>query len=353
MSFKKRITPKSQNTEKTCKTFSLYTEKSLKNGVCPSPLNGIHITSSGCSSFDSITGLGGLPLGTSFLIEETGTTDFSSSLLRYFVAEGILHGHGIWVGGVPRTWLQNLPGESTMHFEKNRQSNDAMKIAWRYCHLGGFEGNIGLSRGPGIYKFENVPYCHTFDLAKQLEIPENTTIICSKCIATSSKPYSEFISDILKLLSSKSPEIIRLIIPNILSPAFYPSEALKQKNILEFFHTLRALLRIYSNRLVAIISIPTQLYSRETGIVRYLELLSDGVLELIPFSNFDSTNGFQGLLKLHKLPFSQNSINYNNDLAFKVTRKQFSIEPWVLPPANEKESYTGEKTINTSVPVDF
>ncbi|CCJ28866.1 unnamed protein product, partial [Pneumocystis jirovecii] len=164
----------------------------------------------------------------------------------------------------------------------------------------------------------------------------------------SSKPYSEFISEILKLLSSESPKTIRLVIPNILLPIVYPSESLKHKNILEFFHTLRALLRTYSNRLVAMISISTQLYSRETGIVRYLELLSDGVLELIPFLNTDSTNEFQGLLKLHKLPFSQNSINHDNDLAFKISRKKFSIEPWSLPPVDEKESYTGNKS-DTSI----
>ncbi|KAG4302189.1 hypothetical protein PCK1_001461 [Pneumocystis canis] len=343
MSFKRRVTSGSLNTQKSSETSILFTEQTLDSGVCPSPLNGVHITSSGCSSFDSITGLGGLPLGTCFLIEETGTTDFSSILLRYFSAEGILHEHGIWSCGVPRAWFYNLPDvESNAYCEKSKQSTEVMKIAWRYRNSGDFKDTLGMNRGPGIDKFENVPYCHTFNLTKSLKIPYTASITCSKFVPMSLKPYSEFISDILKLLSSKSPQTIRLIIPDILSPAFYPSESLKHKNVLEFFHTLRALLRTYSNRLVAMISISTQLYSRETGIVRYLELLSDGVLELIPFLNTKSTDGFEGLVKLHKLPFSQNLLNQNKDLAFKISRKRFSIESWTLPPADEKELLTSK-----------
>ncbi|KTW27134.1 Elongator subunit ELP4 [Pneumocystis jirovecii RU7] len=352
MSFKRRIAPGLQNVQKALET-SLDTEETLDSGVCPSPLNGIHITSSGCSSLDSIIGFGGLPLGMCFLIEETGTTDFSSSLLRYFSAEGIIHGHAIWSGGISKTWFQDLPdADLNIYHEKNKSSDDIMKIAWRYHHLGDFKDNFGLNKGPGINKSKNIEYCHTFDLSKRLRIPHTASITCSKVLPMSSKPYSEFISEILKLLSSESPKTIRLVIPNILLPIVYPSESLKHKNILEFFHTLRALLRTYSNRLVAMISISTQLYSRETGIVRYLELLSDGVLELIPFLNTDSTNEFQGLLKLHKLPFSQNSINHDNDLAFKISRKKFSIEPWSLPPVDEKESYIGNKS-DTSISVDF
>ncbi|KAG5519240.1 hypothetical protein PMAC_002328 [Pneumocystis sp. 'macacae'] len=349
MSFKRKITHGLQNVQKVSGESSLNIEKVLDSGVCPSPLNGVHITSSGCSSLDSIIGLGGLPLGTCFLIEETGTTDFSSSLLRYFSAEGIIHGHAIWSGGIPKAWFQDLPeADLGTHHEKNK-SDEIMKIAWRYHHLGNFKDNFELNRGPGINKSRNIAYCHTFDLSKRLKIPHTASITCSKVLPISSKPYKEFILEILELLSSKSPQTIRLVIPNILSPILYPSESLKHKNILEFFHTLRALLRTYSDRLVAMISISTQLYSRETGIIRYLELLSDGVLELIPFSNSNFTDGFQGLLKLHKLPFSQNSFNHGNDLAFKISRKKFSIELWSLPPVDEKEFYTVNKTDTSSL----
>ncbi|KAG4304059.1 hypothetical protein PORY_002582 [Pneumocystis oryctolagi] len=343
MSFKRRVVSGLQSFQKTSETS--LTEEILDSGICPSPFNGVHITSSGCSSLDSITGLGGLPLGTCFLIEETGTTNFSDYLLRYFSAEGILHGHKIWSGGVSRAWFQTLPGEElNVVYHEKKNPDHVMKIAWRYNHLGDFENVTGLNRGPGIDKSESIPYCHTFDLTKHLKIPHTASITCSKVLHVPSKPYDEFISEILKLLSTKPLKTIRLVIPNILSPLIYPSESLKYKNILKFFHTLRALLRIYPNNLIAMISISTQLYVRESGIIRYLELLSDGVLELVPFSNTDSTDGFQGLLKSHKLPFSQNSFNRDNDLAFKVHRKRFLIEPWALPPVDEKESCTEDKT---------
>ena len=60
-------------------------------GVRPSPHDSRPTTSTGTPSLDNLlAGHAGLPLGTSLLIEEHGTTDFSGVLLRYYAAEGLL-----------------------------------------------------------------------------------------------------------------------------------------------------------------------------------------------------------------------------------------------------------------------
>ncbi|KAM4055662.1 PAXNEB protein domain-containing protein [Hirsutella rhossiliensis] len=64
--------------------------KAVSLGTRPSPLDGRPTTSTGTASLDQLlAGHCGIPLGTALLIEETGTTDFGGTLLRYFAAEGL------------------------------------------------------------------------------------------------------------------------------------------------------------------------------------------------------------------------------------------------------------------------
>jgi elongator complex protein 4 len=109
-------------------------------GVKPSPLIGVPTTSTGTASLDKLLGLGaGLALGSSLLIEEEGTTDFSSALLRCFAAEGVLQGHAVFCvapeGGIV------LPGAIEGDGNKAGKGSDTegekMKIAWRYESLRG------------------------------------------------------------------------------------------------------------------------------------------------------------------------------------------------------------------------
>lgn len=119
-------------------------EKVEVPGVRPSPLDGRLTTSTGTRSLDTLlAGHAGLPLGTSVLIEESGTTDFSGALLRYFAAEGVVQGHVVHVLGVGDAWARELPGiqAEKKSSEKNTEQKiqaDKMKIAWRYERLGEF-----------------------------------------------------------------------------------------------------------------------------------------------------------------------------------------------------------------------
>ena len=115
-------------------------------GIRPSPVDGRPTTSTGTASLDAVlAGHGGLPLGNSLLVEESGTTDYAGILLRYYAAEGILQGHKIHVLGAGEFWTRELPGLSTGREGKrigNIEKTERMKIAWRYERLGEFGSGL-------------------------------------------------------------------------------------------------------------------------------------------------------------------------------------------------------------------
>ena len=110
-------------------------------GVRTSPNLGLPTVSTGTASLDSLLGArAGLPLGSSLLISETSSTDYAGVLVKCFAAEGALHGHKVHVVGFPPAWIGELPGvaddkEPLRRATRNRDSDDKMKIAWRYQNL--------------------------------------------------------------------------------------------------------------------------------------------------------------------------------------------------------------------------
>ena len=138
MSFRKRNVVIGPST--TAKPLSSQ-EIDLPAGTRPSPFDGRLTLSTGTSSLDQlIAGHAGLPVGTSLLIEEAGTTDFGGVVLRYFASEGLVQGHHVHVLGFGESWRRELPGLATD--DKGNvssmpvTSDDKMKIAWRYETLG-------------------------------------------------------------------------------------------------------------------------------------------------------------------------------------------------------------------------
>lgn len=131
-------------------------------GVRPSPLTSNLTTSTGTPSLDGLLGgHAGLALGSSLLVEESGTTDFAGALLRYYAAEGICQGHVVHVVGAGEGWVRELPGVSE---EKSRDKapkpavdEEKMKIAWRYEKLGQ-AGERGALRAYTLY-IESAPAC--------------------------------------------------------------------------------------------------------------------------------------------------------------------------------------------------
>ena len=128
----------------------------VASGTRPSPLTGQPTTSTGAYSLDSLLGgHAGLALGSSLLIEESGTTDFAGALLRYYAAEGIVQSHTVHLVGAGEQWIKDLPGlvgaaEAAEAQKQAKSDEQKMKIAWRYERLGQVDADRG-SRGDQRY----------------------------------------------------------------------------------------------------------------------------------------------------------------------------------------------------------
>ncbi|CAK4033752.1 related to RNA polymerase II elongator complex, subunit ELP4 [Lecanosticta acicola] len=353
-------------------------------GVRPSPLTSHPTTSTGTPSLDGLlAGHAGLALGSSLLVEESGTTDFAGALLKYYAAEGICQRHVLHVVGVGEGWVRELPGIAE---EKGRDKaakvstvdDEKMKIAWRYERLGQ-AGERALpdrsipSTFSGTPQVET-PFCHTFDLAKRITLPADAKV--NHIPISPSQTYERIMQSLSQsLVSSPSDSIHRLVIPSILSPALYPPTCSRPEAFLAFCRSLRALLRQYSTRLTAIITLPLELYPRTSGLVRWAEILSDGVVELTPFPHLmDASNALaesggaraseeqpQGMVKFHRLPITtergEGGASVGNslgeDLAFTVSRRKFVIKPFSLPPIDGDQEAQRESGRPTGKDVEF
>lgn len=181
-------------------------------------------------------------------------------------------------------------------------------------------------------------------------------------IAPSREPlFFAILSRLQSAIASSPPNTIhRIVIPALLSPAIYPPETSQPDNILPFLHALKALMSTYTAHVTAMVTIPLSLFPRSSGLVRWMEIISDGVIELCPFphsSDALATSGAatsqeeppQGVLKTHRLPVLHergggNDQNIGQDWAFILSRKKFEIKPFSLPPAE------GDKEAQESAP---
>ncbi|ORY85656.1 Elongator complex protein 4, partial [Protomyces lactucae-debilis] len=343
-------------------------------GIRPSAANGAPVTSTGCPSLDAVlSGHGGLPTGSLFFIEESGTTDFASVLLRYFAAEGLLQGHTVWLGGgLPESWFRSLPlvtdkssstesSASSRNAASSAAEQERMKIAWRYQSLPDF--GSGVRERPPTTSQETQPgsakdlYCHAYDLTKRLTLaPEMQYTVSPSCAPSSATgsadPFAPLLASLIQTLTETT-GFIRAVIPFLLSPALYPPGASQPRHFIRFLNNLRLVCRQYPHRIAIMATLPLDLYPRNTSMTTWAEILSDGVLELTPLPSPTSDvtaletssmsmagdpTGPQGLLKLIKIPQLERwSAGSEVDLAFKVTRKRFSIEAWSLPALGEEE----------------
>ncbi|OLL21677.1 Elongator complex protein 4 [Neolecta irregularis DAH-3] len=284
-------------------------------GVRPSYINGKATTSTGCPSLDAILVGGGLALGTCLLIEESGSTDFASALLRYFAAQGVVHEHALIVCGVEKSWVGELPGINEK-LQRANHSVEKMKIAWRYNDLG--SGDTGREREQG-------DYCNTFDLTRRLDTTcSNVTIL---------RPdFQEVLAHVEKVMGEARPHVHRVVLPGLLSPLQYDQTARHPGRILRFLHSLRLLLQRYPTRLAVMMTLPVYLYPRTSAIVGWMEILADGVLELVPLPA--AGDGPQGVVRVLKLPETNVS---DEHYEFRVSRRGFSMETWSFGVVGEEQ----------------
>ncbi len=119
-------------------------------------------------------------------------------------------------------------------------------------------------------------------------------------------------------------------------------------------------------------SLPLSLYPRSSSLVRWIELLNDGVLELSPFPHSSETEPLpksglvsseeppQGLLRIHRLPNlherGSGMVSAGDDWAFSLSRRTFAIKPFSLPPIegdNEAQQAADGQSKSTKADMEF
>uniref|UniRef100_A0A8C8FQZ6 Elongator complex protein 4 n=1 Tax=Oncorhynchus tshawytscha TaxID=74940 RepID=A0A8C8FQZ6_ONCTS len=362
-------------------------------GTRPSIQNGQLIVSTGVTSLDYVIG-GGLAVGTLLLIEEDRYDSYSRMLLKYFLAEGVVCGHELYVASAldhPNDILQanttlvlnklygTINKQETAHPEAaflelpapilddiaspktedqakscDPESQDAMKIAWRYQHLPKVQTALASSSRFGHYydvsktmdpEISQAARCHGFYL------PEHSTAVTSPTATTPGQsPMPETYSSLLNNLQevihregfdgtvpqTKSRNILRIGLHS-LGSALWGDDLCCRENpshghaLTTFLYGLRAMLR--SSLSVAVVTVPSHLIQNR-ALMGNITRLCDTAIALESFRGSErETNplykDYHGLLDVRQLPYLNClvcDLPDNKDLAFKLKRKQFTIE---------------------------
>jgi elongator complex protein 4 len=206
-------------------------------------------------------------------------------------------------------------------------------------------------------------FCHSYDLSKSLEqnamagqlhaTPLMSPLEFSQELSIRQSPFKAFLKNLTaKLKASPSSNIHRVAIPSLLSPSLYSSAMCQPSEVLQFLQGLRSLLRQFSGQLTAVVTLPASLYPRTTGLTRWMELLFDGVLAMIPLQQQDNVptetkpqEPVQGLLKIHSLPIhnerggGSETGRSREDLTFRLgVSSGLVIRPFSLPPIGGPET---------------
>lgn len=185
--------------------------------------------------------------------------------------------------------------------------------------------------------------------------------------------FKSFIQNLQAKIQASPSSVYRVVIPSLLSPTLYAPSACQPAEVLQFLHALRALLRRYPGQLTALITLQSSLFPRNNGVTRWIELLSDGVLEMIPLppklgaappsstSASKVQDQSQGILRVHSLPVyhekggggAENN-HFREDLSFHMSSsKGLVIQPYVLPPMEEEDHKEKSPASTVKDGIDF
>ncbi|XP_076879274.1 elongator complex protein 4 isoform X2 [Brachyhypopomus gauderio] len=271
-------------------------------GTRPSVQNGQLIVSTGVASLDYVIG-GGLAVGTLLLIEEDHSDSYSHMLLRYFLAEGVVCGHELFLASArdhPDNIMQMLPSPILDNVNTDQGNRpplplhhdhpDALKIAWRYQSIPKFQTTLASSAMFG----------HCYDLSKPMEEQVRQATKCHTFYLpdekTAAKQSSHLIGPYAGLLQS--------------------IQALIQK---EGFDGTSSQKRVVMERI-----------TRLSDIALTLESFQGSEKETSPLYK-----DYHGLLQICQVPHLNClscAIPDTKDLGFKLKKKLFAIEKLHLPP---------------------
>uniref|UniRef100_A0A672FKW5 Elongator complex protein 4 n=1 Tax=Salarias fasciatus TaxID=181472 RepID=A0A672FKW5_SALFA len=331
-------------------------------GTRPSVQNGQLLVSTGVTSLDYLLG-GGLAVGTVLLIEEDRYDSYSRMILKYFLAEGVVCQHKLFVASAqdnPEDILQELPSpilddvaipkvvEQPRLPCEPQDRLDAMKIAWRYQNLPKVQSALASSSRFGHYydvsktmepEIRQAAKCHRFYLPDHPTQSSNTHSPMLESYSALLKSLEEVIHregfDVVAPMP-KSRNILRVGLHS-LGSALWGDDLSCHDNprhrhaLTTFLYGLRALLR--SSLSVAVVTVPSHLI-QDRALMGSITRLCDNAIALESFKGSErETNplykDYHGLLHVHQVPHLNSLANQlpdHKDLAFKLKRKQFSIE---------------------------
>ncbi|SCU91952.1 LAMI_0E08064g1_1 [Lachancea mirantina] len=348
-------------------------------GLRPSPATSLPTTSTGSADLDKILRHMGLPLGQSLLIEEQTTTDFSSVLAKVFVAQGIVHNRvdGGGTQGAGNTHVvvvspnqafgKQLPGVyhgSTKDIKRSkiseqeskvtvqnmlqqqqqqgqRTTSKDLKIAWRYG-LNDQRHKSGSGKRTES-DLETYPrYNNAFDITSRL-VPAPTSAEIT--FISPIQPLRSFLSQLEAVLKKHPCKVVRILMPNLLHPAIYPTRFAKLSEIIRLLHGVRSLVKTYSMQTAMVATFSCDLYSSNRLFKATIENLFDAIINLEPFPQEmlqfleraykTQPNRVQhGLLHIERLPHLSEYGEMHiarSEWAFKNGKKKFEIEPWGIP----------------------
>ncbi|XP_062476307.1 elongator complex protein 4 isoform X1 [Pezoporus occidentalis] len=336
-------------------------------GTRPSVRHGQLLLSSGLPSLDCVLG-GGIAVGTLLLIEEDKYGLYSNLLFKYFLAEGVVCGHDLFVASAkehPDNVLKELPapfldeqrnelGEEAAAV-KSANFQDSMKIAWRYQNLPKMEASPTTSTKFGHYYdisktmspelFQSIKW-HSFYLPEELSL-QPTVKTCNMNSA-----YGRLLLSIQRVIyqegfdgsdpQKKQKNILRIGIQSLGSLLWGDDICCSDTpedihSLTKFLYVLRGLLR--KSLSACIITIPAHLIENK-AIMERVTNLSDTVLGLESFIGSErETNplykDYHGLVHVRQIPRLNSlicDVSDTKDLAFRLKRKLFTIERLHLPP---------------------
>nr|XP_054490763.1 elongator complex protein 4 isoform X2 [Agelaius phoeniceus] len=325
-------------------------------GTRPSVRHGQLLLSSGLPSLDCV-------------LEEDKYGLYSSLLFKYFLAEGIVCGHDLFVASAkehPDNILKELPApllDDSYRKElgdeaatvKSEDFQDSMKIAWRYQNLPKMETSPTTYTKFGHYydvsKKMSPELCqsvklHSFYLHEELPFePKMKTWNMNSA-------YARLLQSIQRIISQegfdgsdpqkKQRNVLRIGIQSLGSILWGDdvccSDAPEDpQSLTKFLYVLRGLLR--KSLSACIITVPAHLIQNK-AIMERVTNLSDMVVGLESFIGSErETNplykDYHGLVHVHQIPRLNSlicDVSDTKDLAFRLKRKQFTIERLHLPP---------------------
>ncbi|GJQ69248.1 hypothetical protein Trydic_g6394 [Trypoxylus dichotomus] len=290
----------------------------------------------------------GFPVGTVTLLEEDIHATYARIILKYFLAEGAVNKHAIFLASQelePKEVLAHLPALVKEDVSELKNSPaEKMKIAFRYSNLPMNEPSVRHEFG------------HYFDLSSRMsqEILEEINIRCwprendfkNKRGYFKNPAYQDLLESIKEEIKSggyslsdchSNSNLLKIGIHGLGSPLWMSNCTKESVNDLnKFLYCLRALLK--SALAVAVVTVPTHLYDKPT--VNKYRNTSDISLRLQALAGTElehnkylaDYHGYFHIDKISAINTFASKCGSSIEYMFKLRRKKFIIELLHLPP---------------------